>query len=256
LTMPPVPVDPDGLITSIYTSAGLNDGEPAVTKRPHKRGEQTRERIIAAATECFSDYGYSRTRISDIVHRAGCAQGNFYRHFNSLDEVFLAALRPGLEDLSAASSRRSRSTEELESLIEANTTYLEVYARHRHTLRLLREAAAASANDGFLQLWLQLRGDFVARTRRWLVRLHDAGIIGETNFDLLADALGCLSEQLAYVHVGLPTATPRRERIDELGQMLGELWFRSLPPRGSAPSAPGSPENWSAHNDDGAYRVL
>lgn len=222
-------VDTKSLILSIYSDAGLADTE-APTKRPNKRGEQTRERLVQAAEECFVEYGYTRTRISDIVHRAGTAQGNFYRHFNSLDEVFLEVLREGLTELAATSTHRAAGhSSELASLVDANTTYLHTYARHRHTLRLLREAAAASPNDGFLQLWLRLRGDFVGRTRRWLQRLSDAGKIGPADLDMLAEVLGCLTEQLAYVHVGLPAATPRRERIDELGQSLGEAWFRLLP---------------------------
>lgn len=221
----------EGLIESIYSEAGLRaDVGPA--KRQNRRGELTRERIVAAATECFAEYGYSRTRISDIVHRAGTAQGNFYRHFESLDDVFLAVMRPGLEELAMASTQRKGHSSELASLIESNTTYLHSYARHRHVLRVLREAAAASPNDGFLQLWLRLRGDFVDRTRRWLQRLAEAGTIDdESDLDLLAETLGCLTEQLAYVHVGLPASTPRRERIDELGQALGESWYRLLPRR-------------------------
>jgi AcrR family transcriptional regulator len=218
------------LVDDIYTHTGLVEPDAQTPKRANKRGELTREKIVQAAIECFSEYGYTRTRISDITHRAKTAQGNFYRHFNSLDEVFLAALRPGLQALADATSRRSSGELDLQTLIEVNTTYLHAYARHRHTLRLLREAAASSSNDGFLQLWLTIRGDFVARTRRWLQRLSDAGQIGETNLDLLAESLGCLTEQLAYVNVGLPASTPRRERIDELGQALGEVWFRALPP--------------------------
>ena len=52
-------------------------------------------------------------------------------------------------------------------MIDVNVSYLHAYSRHRKVLRLLREAAAASSNEGFGQLWLDLRGDFVARTRRW-----------------------------------------------------------------------------------------
>ncbi|MDQ1105866.1 AcrR family transcriptional regulator [Nocardioides zeae] len=225
----PEVIDVSDMIGGLYDDVGLRDGEPSA-KRPNKRGEQTRERIVTAAIECFTEYGYTRTRVSDIVHRAGTAQGNFYRHFTSLDDVFLAALRPGLEALAVVPTRRTGHSFELESLVESNTSYLHSYARYRHTLRLLREAAAASANDGFLQLWLRLRGDFVARTRRWLQRLTDNGHLraGE-DLDLLAEALGCLTEQLAYVHVGLPASTPRRERIDELGRSLGESWYRLLP---------------------------
>lgn len=221
--------EPDGAVAAMFSDVGLRETE-SPAKRPNKRGEQTRERIVRAATECFAEYGYTRTRISDIVHRAGTAQGNFYRHFTSLDDVFLAAIKTGLEELAEASRRRPSSAVEREALIEVHTHYLTTYARHRHILRLLREAAASSPNDGFLQLWLRMRGDFVARTRRWLQRLVDAGQLVEQDLDMLAETLGCLTEQLAYVHVGLPAATPRRERIEELGDALGDAWFRLLRP--------------------------
>ena len=44
------------------------------------------------------------------------------------------------------------------------------------------------------------------------------------------EALGCITEQMAYVHLGLPAATPRPERIRQLGEIVGEVWYRSLPP--------------------------
>jgi AcrR family transcriptional regulator len=226
-------VDTTG-IDAEFTRAGLVENNTALPKRANRRGEQTRDKIIAAATECFTEYGYTRTRISDITHRADTAQGNFYRHFTGLDDVFLAALRPALEELSNSRGRPDRAHGELASLIEVNTTYLQTYARHRHMLRLLREAGAASANEGFQQLWLNLRSDYVARTRRWLERLAEAGVVENQNFELLAETLGCMTEQLAYVHIGLPTSTPKRERIDELGKILGEVWHRSLPLKAGA----------------------
>ncbi|WP_286989899.1 TetR/AcrR family transcriptional regulator [Thermomonospora sp. CIF 1] len=199
-------------------------------KRPNRRGQETREKLIAAAAACFSDYGYTRTRISDIVSRAGTAQGNFYRHFSSLDEIFLAALQPALEELASASAVPDPSGDELQNLINQNIIYLQTYSRHRHLLRVMREAAAASENEGFASLWLQLRAGFVKRTQRWLERLHEQGKIGSANFELLAEALDSLTEQMAYVHVGLLPVAPRPERIRELATVIGEVWYRALPP--------------------------
>lgn len=216
-------------IDAVYTAAGLMDESPSIAKRPNRRGEQTRDKLVKAAVECFTEYGYTRTRISDITHHADTAQGNFYRHFTSLDDIFLAALRPSLTELAAARLRPDHAHGELESLIEVNTTYLQSYSRNRHMLRLLREAAAASENKGFQQLWLNLRGDFVRRTERWLTRLEDQGVIAHCDKNLLAETLGCATEQMAYVHVGLPVTAPRRERIEDLGRALGELWYRALP---------------------------
>jgi AcrR family transcriptional regulator len=200
-------------------------------KRPNKRGQQTREKLIAAAAACFSDYGYTRTRVSDIASRAGTAQGNFYRHFAGLDDIFLAALQPALEELAAASAQSGHTDDELQNLVNHNVTYLQAYSRNRHLLRVMREAAAASENEGFGSLWLQLRGSFIQRTRRWLERLHEQGKIGRTNFGLLAEALGSVTEQMAYVHIGLLAVTPRQERIQELATVIGEVWYRSLPPK-------------------------
>ncbi|HLV75377.1 TetR family transcriptional regulator [Actinomadura hallensis] len=198
-------------------------------KRPNKRGQETREKLIAAAADCFSDYGYNRTRISDIASRAGTAQGNFYRHFSSLDEIFLAALQPALEELASTSAPSHPNEGGLQHLINQNITYLQVYSRNRHLLRVMREAAA-SEHEGFASLWLQLRAGFVHRTRRWLERLHERGKIGSADFGLLAEALGSLTEQMAYVHVGLPPVAPRPERIKELATVIGEVWYRALPP--------------------------
>lgn len=213
-----------------FVSAGLLESTPENGKRPNRRGELTRERIVQAAVECFTEYGFTRTRISDITHRAGTAQGNFYRHFVSIDDVFMAALSPALADLARATSRRSNGSGELETLIAVNQNYLETYTRHRHMLRLLRESAAVNANTGFLNLWLNLRADYVSRTVRWLTRLEREGILvpGE-DIPLLAETLGCMTEQMAYIHIGLPAVTPRKEEIERLGRALGLAWHRLVP---------------------------
>lgn len=203
---------------------------PPADKRPNRRGQQTRERLVQAAALCFSEYGYTHTRVADIVHHAGTAQGNFYRHFASLDEIFLAALQPALAELVAAPTLAARGGDEQQNLINQHERYLRAYGRNRHLLRVMREAAAVSPNDGFGQLWFRLRAAFVERTRLWLCKLKEQGRIGEADFGLLAEALGSLTEQMAYVHVGLPLVTPRPELIHELATVIGQVWYRSLPP--------------------------
>ena len=60
--------------------------------------------------------------------------------------------------------------------------------------------------------------------------ISSAGMKTTLRFPLLAEALGCMTEQMAYIHIGLPAATPRPERIRQLGEIVGEVWYRSLPP--------------------------
>jgi AcrR family transcriptional regulator len=54
----------------------------------NERRERTRQQILSAAIDVFHENGYQKTRISDIVARAGVAQGTFYLHFKSKEQIF------------------------------------------------------------------------------------------------------------------------------------------------------------------------
>lgn len=203
---------------------------PAKPRGSNARGQRTRAQLVDAAAACFSEYGYERTRIADIVHRAGVSQGNFYRHFASKKEIFLEALTPGLDALRENFRRVGLQThDDAEALVAVMVAYLETYCRHRHLLRVMREAAAVG-DDGFDEMWLGLRGGFVTRTQDWLERLHVAGKIGPGDFVLIAEALGAMLEQTAYVQLGLARQSPRPEEIARIGRTVGEIWHRALPP--------------------------
>lgn len=209
---------------------GAEVGAGPVRRGKNVRGLRTRQELLDAALSCFSEYGYARTRISDIVFRAGVSQGNFYRHFESKNEIFLEALRPSLDELAASTGRSGLGDGvDLATMVALTTSYFTSYTRNRHILRVMREAAAAGADDGFTELWLRQRGAYVERTGRWLRRLHQQGRLAETDFDLLADVLGSTIEQTAYVHIGLPAEAPRPERIHQLAAAVATVWHRSLP---------------------------
>jgi AcrR family transcriptional regulator len=217
----------DGDVAAAIDSVVGLDPRPRVG---NARGQRTRALLVEASAACFSEYGYERTRIADIVGRCGVSQGNFYRHFDSKREIFLEALRPGLDALLQSSRRNGLEGQEDEkALIAVTIAYLQTYSRHRHLLRVMREAAAVRS-DGFDELWLRLRSSFVSRTQTWLETLHAAGRIGAGDFAMLAEVLGAMVEQVAYVQIGLPEKTPRTEEIQRMGRALGEVWHRALPP--------------------------
>ncbi len=51
-----------------------------------------RQQLIEAGMTVFAEKGYHRTKVSDIVHRAGVAQGTFYLYFDSKKSLFLTLL--------------------------------------------------------------------------------------------------------------------------------------------------------------------
>ena len=170
-----------------------------------RRGAATRARLVDAAATVFAECGYSAARISDMVRLAGISQGNFYRHFQSKDEILLAVLEGPLDDLRRSGGRQPGTEVSLPELVAANRGYFSAYARHRHVIRVMREAAAT--NPEFGRLWLGIRQGFL---------------------DLLADTLGSVVEHLAYVRIALSVDMPRAEALDELGRAVGEAWFLLL----------------------------
>jgi TetR/AcrR family transcriptional repressor of nem operon len=51
------------------------------------KGEETRQRIIAAAAPIFNKQGYAGCALSDIMAATGLEKGGIYRHFESKEEI-------------------------------------------------------------------------------------------------------------------------------------------------------------------------
>jgi len=51
---------------------------------------KTRQILLEAAREVFTEQGYSQASIADVVERAGSSVGSLYHHFGGKSELFLA----------------------------------------------------------------------------------------------------------------------------------------------------------------------
>lgn len=59
------------------------------------RAAATRQKIIDAAVELFTDQGYAETGLNDITDRAGTTTGAFYYHFESREGLAWAIVQQG-----------------------------------------------------------------------------------------------------------------------------------------------------------------
>ncbi|MBE0515541.1 TetR/AcrR family transcriptional regulator [Sulfurimonas sp.] len=64
--------------------------------------EETKNRIIEAATRTFKKSGYSGIGVDSLAKEAGVTSGAFYVHFKSKAEAFRAAAISGLKDVQNA----------------------------------------------------------------------------------------------------------------------------------------------------------
>ena len=77
-----------------------------------RKGEQTRQLLLAAAERLFCGKGYAETSVQDILNVVHGSKGGFYHHFASKDEL-LKTLCAQQADLLAAQCKK-----ELEALLQ------------------------------------------------------------------------------------------------------------------------------------------
>lgn len=213
----------------VTMSLAAND--PGSALPPTRKGQATRERLLVAAEGVFGRLGYESTRIADIVAEAGISHGLFYRHFADKDAILNAVLdrlNARLRDTSGRVAGDGR-VPTLEQLQARNIQFFREYAEHRLLLRVSREAAARSGDSDFRAKWLANRQRFVARTHRWLQELAANGDIAPLADSLgVAEGLSSLTEQMAYVQVGLADADPDEAALTAIGNACGLIWHRTL----------------------------
>lgn len=58
-----------------------------------ERRKHIHEELLNKSKELFTQYGFAKTSIDDIVNACGIAKGSFYTYFSSKEELFYAVLR-------------------------------------------------------------------------------------------------------------------------------------------------------------------
>ena len=75
--------------------------EPA-QRREQERGRDTRDRVLAAASEEFTEHGVAGARINRIAEAAHASKERIYAWFGDKDALFDEVMRRGLDDLARA----------------------------------------------------------------------------------------------------------------------------------------------------------
>jgi len=112
------------------------------------RAEETRERILAAAEDCFAHYGYDATGVAEICQRAGVSKGAFFHHFPTKQAVFLEILERWLAKLNEqlAALRAGGSTVP-DALLQMAGMAKQAFELARGRLLLFLEFLSKAARD-------------------------------------------------------------------------------------------------------------
>ena len=189
-----------------------------------RKARQTRNRLLQAAYEQFSETGYRATKVGDIAERAGTSLGTFYQYFRSRADVMTTlvadAVRSTLEQtpwrLDQGTAGVERILHDYVAMYEASAAFQGVWEEATH----VDDVPAAVRRD--------LSRFMTEGIEREFRRAQRAGAL-EDDVDptLLARALTAMVDRycyLTYVFDPPPAPVPLEESV----AVLAHVWARSL----------------------------
>ena len=152
---------------------------------------EIREKIIKAAIDAFSKYGFDRTRMDDVAKTADLSKGTIYLHFKSKEDLFYAICENNLAEAKQQISTMFAKKEDLVSEIER---FYDVF-RNKKTAneRVFFETIAESARNAELRKALYKQRMNIFETAVGWVNLQIERGFFRKNIDANAIAVGLVS---------------------------------------------------------------
>lgn len=109
-------------------------GRPRDVELPERR----RREIIEAATRHFAQTGFHETDLQILADELGIGKGTIYRYFTSKEELFLATVDHGMQQLkSAVDEEAMKANSSIEKIERAVRGYLQFFDRHPELIELV-----------------------------------------------------------------------------------------------------------------------
>jgi AcrR family transcriptional regulator len=191
----------------------------------HSR-KQSRERIVAAATELVRHTSYGALSVDEVMREAGFGRTIFYRHFDDLAELLMRAGREAIDELfeahRALAEARLRLGDGPDVIRRTIEPAVAVYQRHGPLLRAIAEAAAddervAAGQEAMRQRFDELLADALREMPQ--IAAHPPADIAET-----ARALNLMSESYLLDALGREPRVSAETAV----QTLTEIWVAMI----------------------------
>jgi TetR/AcrR family transcriptional repressor of nem operon len=95
------------------------------------KGEETRSRILGAATTLINRKGFKHTSIQDIIEETGVKKGNLYFHFESKDALGLSLLQAAREQYFGYLSKNIKSPDPVGKICDTLSAVLKYHRRRK-----------------------------------------------------------------------------------------------------------------------------
>ena len=158
-----------------------------------------RERIVRSAIDCFSKYGFDRSRMDDIAQTADLSKGTLYLYFKSKEDLFYAICENNLKVLKEQLSHLFVTTKE-NLLSDAEQFYDNLHKLEKSgSEKVFFETVAESSRNPKLQRILyEQRTKIFSVVKEYLDRQVQKGFFRrDLDTDAIASGLVALYNGLA-----------------------------------------------------------
>lgn len=163
-----------------------------VTQPVTRRGQVTREKLLAAAEDAIGERGYDQTSIADITQRAGVAQGTFYIYFADKKAILVELVRELSHSLRQEIAQATAGhTDRLAVERAGLRAFFDFTHRHRNLYKVVRQAEFVD-EEVYRSYYRRMAEGYV----RGLAQAMDAGQIRRLDPECLAYCLMGLGDFL------------------------------------------------------------
>lgn len=205
----------------------------------------TRERLLQAAREAFGSLGYVRTRVDDIVRRAGTSHGSFYTYFKDKKDILIGLTKEMAHFLygsALAPSLAAHPDPTPRDLVRGRiSAFLDVYRRHWGLMRSWTHAEGI--HPDIEQAKSRIRHAITVAVADLLHRDQQRGLISpELRTGFLAAALVAMTEGFANDRLASGIAVTDRD-LDDLADLWVRAAYRQVSPAPDAVPVSTGPKN-------------
>ncbi|MCC6804499.1 MAG: helix-turn-helix transcriptional regulator [Anaerolineae bacterium] len=193
--------------------------------------KQREQRILDAAADLITRYGYDKTSVDEIARAAGVSKGAIYLHFKSKEALFEALI---LRDADAIMQRFAE-------LIDADPAGLTLFTLYRYALVVLDEAPLLKAlythDRRVLGNWVhRMRSlpNYAQALNIGVEFVRYAQQSGMIRSDLDAEAVAYLLRALRFGLLTMEDYAPQGQPpppLAQIGDALAEMISSGLAPR-------------------------
>jgi AcrR family transcriptional regulator len=201
-----------------------------MSKLAEKKKQYTKEVIIEAAEELFSQRGYHNTQVMDIVKNVGMSAGTFYNYFTDKRDLFAQITKHNFEDFRDRIKKLREPvniwdrTDREEKLNDTFSAYFDYIDNHRQQFLILLRGSFGVDEEFDGNVWSHysdIAQDLAEDIQSW----QDMGVIEGVNTHTLAYSVVGMAMHLGHSYL-MEEKFTRDEAIGTLTS-LSNLMFES-----------------------------